>query len=102
MGSHDCELKFFEPMFSWKWVSGCVSSSQTSWPVYEVKNISYTKKGIESLPDSWKIEVSESCRATSCYPGSMDPPASNTCHIKLTMEGQKCPEGGCSVLRECG
>lgn len=102
VGSHDCQLKFFEPMFSWKWVSGCVPSSQTSWPVYEVENIQYTKKGIESLPDSWSIEVSEACKATSCSPGEMDPPSSAVCHIKLAAEGDKCPESGCSLLRECG
>ena len=102
VGSHDCQLKFFEPMFSWKWVSGCVAASQTSWPVFEVANIQYTKKGIESLPDSWKIEVSEACRATSCFPGEMDPPASELCHIKLVAEGDKCPESGCTLLRECG
>lgn len=101
-GSHDCQLKFFEPMFSWKWVSGCVDASQTSWPVFEVANIQYTKKGIESLPDSWKIEVSEACKATNCYPGQMDPPASDVCHIKLVAEGDKCPESGCTLLRECG
>ena len=103
VGSHDCELKFFEPMFSWKWVSGCVPEAQISWPVFEVKNIQYAKKGIESLPDSWSVEVSEACRATSCFPGQMDPPTSDVCHIKLVAEGTKCPEGtGCTLLRECG
>jgi hypothetical protein len=101
-GSHDCQLKFFEPMFSWKWVSGCVPASQTSWPVFEVADIKYTKKGIESLPDSWKIEVDEACRATSCLPGEMDPPTSAVCHIKLIAQGDKCPESGCTLLRECG
>mmetsp|Transcript_31451 Transcript_31451/g.76120 ORF Transcript_31451/g.76120 Transcript_31451/m.76120 type:complete len:440 (+) Transcript_31451:82-1401(+) len=103
IGSHDCQLKFFEPMFSWKWVSGCVPEEQTSWPVFEVKNIQYTKKGIESLPDSWSVEVSEACRATSCFPGQMDPPTSDVCHIKLVAEGTKCPEEtGCTLHRECG
>lgn len=104
VGSHNCELKFFEPMFSWKWVSGCVdaSSQETSWPVFQVANIQYTKKGIESLPDLWKIEVSEACRATSCFPGEMDPPESNVCHVKLTVQGDACPETGCTLLRECG
>jgi hypothetical protein len=102
VGSHNCQLKFFEPMFSWKWVSGCVPASQTSWPVYEVTNIQYTKKGIESLPDAWTIEVSEACKATSCFPGRMDPPTSDVCHIKLTAEGDKCPASGCTLVRECG
>eukprot|EP00977_Amphora_coffeiformis_P009894 scaffold2290_cov170-Amphora_coffeaeformis.AAC.14 len=102
VGSHDCQLKFFEPMFSWKWVSGCVPAAQTSWPVFEVANIQYTKKGIESLPDYWKIEVNEACRANSCFPGQMDPPTSEICHIKLTAQGDKCPESGCTLLRECG
>ena len=102
VGSHDCQLKFFEPMFSWKWASGCVPEEQTSWPVFEVANIQYTKKGIESLPDSWRIEVSEACKATSCSPGRMEPPSSDVCHIKLTTEGDKCPESGCTLLRECG
>jgi hypothetical protein len=102
IGSHDCQLKFFEPMFSWKWVSGCVPQSQTSWPVFEVANIEYTQKGIESLPDSWKIEVSEACKAQSCFPGQMDPPLSEVCHIKLTAEGTKCPAEGCALLKECG
>ena len=101
-GSHKCQLKFFEPMFSWKWVSGCVPDTQTSWPVYEVQNIKYTKKGIESLPDAWKIEVSEACKAQSCFPGQMDPPTSDVCHIKITVEGDKCPEEGCNLLTECG
>jgi hypothetical protein len=102
IGSHDCQLKFFEPMFSWKWVSGCVNSAQTSWPVFEVQDIQYTKKGIESLPDSWKVEVNEACRAANCFPGAMDPPSAEVCHIKLTAQGTKCPEGGCTLLRECG
>lgn len=102
VGSHDCELKFFEPMFSWKWVSGCVNEFQTSWPVFEVQDIQYNQKGIESLPDSWKVEVSEACRATNCFPGEMDPPSSSICHIKLTAQGNKCPESGCTLLRECG
>lgn len=102
VGSHDCELKFFEPMFSWKWVSGCVPASQTSWPIYEASDIQYTKKGIESLPDSWRIEVNEACRASNCFPGEMDPPNSDVCHIKLITQGDKCPEGGCTLLRECG
>lgn len=102
LGSHDCQLKFFEPMFSWKWVSGCVPESQTSWPTFEVANIQYSKKGIESLPDSWKIEVSEACKAQSCFPGQMDPPLSEVCHIKLTAEGTKCPPEGCTLLKECG
>lgn len=102
LGSHNCQLKFFEPMFSWKWVSGCVPESQTSWPTFEVSNIQYNRKGIESLPDAWKIEVSEACKAQSCFPGQMDPPASEICHIKLTVEGDKCPEGGCTLLEECG
>jgi hypothetical protein len=102
IGSHNCELKFFEPMFSWKWASGCVTESETSWPVFEVANIEYTKKGIESLPDSWKIEVSEACKAQSCFPGQMDPPQSEVCHIKLSAEGTKCPPEGCTLLKECG
>jgi hypothetical protein len=103
IGSHNCQLKFFEPMFSWKWVSGCVEETQTSWPLYEVQNIQYTKKGIESLPDAWSIEVSEECKAQSCFPGEMDPPTSNVCHIKLIVEGDKCPEEtGCTLLKECG
>lgn len=102
IGSHDCKLKFFEPMFSWKWVSGCVPQSETSWPTFEVANIEYTQKGIESLPDSWKIEVSEACKAQSCLPGEMDPPLSDVCHIKLIAEGTKCPPEGCTLLKECG
>ena len=104
VGSHDCSLTFFEPMFSWKWLSGCVPESQTSWPIYEVNGIEYknNKKGIESLPDSWSIEVGEECRAVSCrFAGEIQPPTSDICHIKLTARGTKCPEGGCTLTREC-
>eukprot|EP00808_Paulinella_micropora_P008032 g47261.t1 len=102
VGSHACELKFFEPMFSWKWVSGCVDSPASSWPRYEVKNITYTRKGIQSLPDGWSVEVSEGCRASSCTPTMMVPPEGNVCHIKLTVDGERCPKGGCLLLHECG
>ena len=88
--------------FVLQWVSGCVGRAQASWPVFEVQDIEYSKKGIESLPDSWKVEVSEACQASNCFPTAMDPPSSEVCHIKLTAQGDKCPEGGCTLLRECG
>merc|ERR1711907_418350 len=100
VGSHACELKFFEPMFSWKWASDCITDS--SWPLYDVHDITYTAKGIESLPDEWSIEVSEGCKADTCHPNFLGDPLDEVCHIKMTMEGDKCPEGGCSVQYGCG
>lgn len=100
IGSHDCTLKFFEPMFSWKWASDCVDDSP--WPVFEVRDIAYTRKGIESLPDGWTVEVSDGCQASSCNPTDMDAPLADSCHIKMTVEGTRCPEEGCTVLQECG
>ena len=87
-------------MFSWKWASGCVSGAP--WPAFEVKDIAYSRKGIESLPDNWKIEVSTGCQAAACHPTQMDTPLEALCHIKLSVEGDKCPEAGCSIARECG
>ena len=71
VGSHDCELKFFEPMFSWKWATGCVgvnwqqAATTSPYPLFEVRDIEYTSKGIESLPDSWSVEVSAGCKTDS-------------------------------------
>jgi len=89
IGSHDCQLKFFEPMVSWKWISGKVESS--TWPTFEVSDIQYSKKTYEALPHSWSINVSEGCKTGNA-----------ACHIRIIMEGTKCPAGGCLLKRECG
>jgi hypothetical protein len=89
VGSHDCQLIFFEPMVSWKWMAGVIPN--TAWPYFKVENITYNNKQFEALPNSWSINVSESC-------GYQNGP----CHVQLTVEGTKCPEGGCNRQRECG
>ena len=89
-------------MFSWKWASNCVDDEDTAWPLFEVNQIEYIRKGIESLPDSWTVEVSEGCQASACHPTSMDLPTEGACHIKLTVQGSKCPTDGCTLLTQCG
>jgi len=90
IGSHDCKMEFFEPMISWKWISGEVAGS--SWPFYEVSDIKYNKKTFQALPSGWSINVSKSCKKG----------AVGLCHIQLIVHGTKCPSGGCVLKRECG
>lgn len=98
IGSHDCKLKFFEPMVSWNWISGCVRGS-TTWPVFKVSDIVYSSKGTVALPTTWQVEVSPGCKATDC--ARKEP--SGHCHIKITVEGESCPAEGCpQIQRECG
>jgi hypothetical protein len=89
IGSHDCQIKFFEPMVSYKWMAGFIPN--TAWPYFKVDNIQYNSKTYEALPNSWSINVSRSCAQQN-----------GACHVQLTVEGTKCPSGGCNRLRECG
>lgn len=89
IGSHDCELMFFEPMVSQKWIQGSISNAP--WPYYKVDNIQYNTKTFEALPSSWSIEVTEGCKTGAA-----------TCHIKIIVEGTRCPAQGCSLERACG
>jgi hypothetical protein len=91
VGSHDCRLLFFEPMISWKWISGGLQA-QSHYPTYEVSDLQYNKKTFEALPHSWSVSVSPGCQ-----PGDATP-----CKITITVEGPQCPSGGCTVKRECG
>eukprot|EP00930_Biecheleria_cincta_P085631 TRINITY_DN75016_c0_g1_i1.p1 TRINITY_DN75016_c0_g1~~TRINITY_DN75016_c0_g1_i1.p1 ORF type:complete len:470 (+),score=68.00 TRINITY_DN75016_c0_g1_i1:112-1410(+) len=98
MGSHDCKLKFFEPMVSWNWISGCVRGD-TPWPVFNVSEIIYSSKSIVALPTTWQVEVSPGCKAQDCL--RKEP--IGQCHIKITVEGEACPAEGCPEIRqECG
>merc|ERR1719201_951057 len=91
VGSHDCRLLFFEPMISWKWISGGLQA-QSHYPTYEVSDLQYNKKTFEALPHSWSVSVSPGCQ-----PGDATP-----CKITITVEGPQCPSGGCTVKHECG
>jgi len=90
IGSHDCQLMFFEPMISWKWISGTVPNSP--WPYFKVDNIQYNVKTFEALPSSWSINVSNACKAG----------VNGTCHIQIVVEGTKCPSPACNRDRACG
>jgi hypothetical protein len=84
IGSHDCELKFFEPMVSWKWISGNVL--QSTWPSYRVSDIEYAdKSAFPAIPTGWEFEVSSGCRANSVWL-----PPSGQCEIRLVIEGDAC------------
>ena len=85
VGSHDCRLLFFEPMISWKWISGGLQA-QSHYPTYEVSDLQYNKKTFEALPHSWSVSVSPGCQ-----PGDATP-----CKITITVEGPQCPSGGCN------
>mmetsp|Transcript_94325 Transcript_94325/g.173645 ORF Transcript_94325/g.173645 Transcript_94325/m.173645 type:complete len:398 (-) Transcript_94325:122-1315(-) len=90
IGSHNCSLKFFEPMISSKWITG--QSPNSPWPHYEVSDIQYNQKDFVALPSGWSISVTEGCKDSS----------SGSCHITVTVEGTRCPESGCIVKQECG
>jgi hypothetical protein len=89
IGSHGCQLQFFEPMVSWKWIAGFIAN--TAWPFFKVENIAYNEKQFEALPSSWSINVSNSC-GTQAGP----------CHIQFIVEGTKCPQAGCNRPIDCG
>jgi hypothetical protein len=91
IGSHDCRLMFFEPMISWKWISGTVKDIK-HWPSFQVSDIQYNNKTFEALPNSWSIKVSDGCKDANKGP----------CRITVTVEGTKCPSGGCTLERKCG
>eukprot|EP00747_Dinoflagellata_sp_TGD_P063252 gnl/TRDRNA2_/TRDRNA2_153370_c2_seq1.p1 gnl/TRDRNA2_/TRDRNA2_153370_c2~~gnl/TRDRNA2_/TRDRNA2_153370_c2_seq1.p1 ORF type:complete len:623 (+),score=82.67 gnl/TRDRNA2_/TRDRNA2_153370_c2_seq1:103-1971(+) len=84
MGSHDCQLMFFEPMVSWNWIK-----DEDAPPKVQVANIKYNKKTFEALPDQWSVEVTDGCKSEKL------------CHITLTVEGTPCPPQGCTLKREC-
>jgi len=91
IGSHDCQLMFFEPMISWKWISGSVSGDP-HWPHFNVNDIQYNRKTFQALPHSWGVVVSDGCKT-----------GDGRCHIQVTVEGTRCPSiGGCPLTRECG
>jgi len=88
MGSYDCKLTFFEPMFSWKWVNGRINKWQTTWPKWESGKLTYDEKAYHPLPTSWGVEVSHTCALLGrdgVKRDSIDP-----CHIKLTVRGKRC------------
>jgi len=89
MGSHDCQLMFFEPMVSWKWIENSVGSG-SQWPKVTVSNITYNRKTFEALPHQWSVEVTDGCKS------------GKNCHITLVVEGSPCPSSGCTLKRECG
>lgn len=91
IGSHDCRMMFFEPMISWKWISGEHKAS-SYWPSHQVSDIRYNEKAFEALPHAWAITVSEGCERAD----------TDTCRIQITVEGSKCPPAGCTLKRECG
>lgn len=89
LGSYDCKLTFFEPMFSWKWVNGRIwPKSATQWPKWESGEITYEDKNYHPLPTSWSVEVSHQC-ALLGYDGNRRG-NSEPCHIKLTVRGKRC------------
>eukprot|EP00746_Dinoflagellata_sp_MGD_P070128 gnl/MRDRNA2_/MRDRNA2_28694_c0_seq2.p1 gnl/MRDRNA2_/MRDRNA2_28694_c0~~gnl/MRDRNA2_/MRDRNA2_28694_c0_seq2.p1 ORF type:complete len:484 (-),score=69.03 gnl/MRDRNA2_/MRDRNA2_28694_c0_seq2:235-1686(-) len=93
MGSHDCQLMFFEPMVSWNWIANRFANGTAfGWPLVEVTDIKYNKKTFEALPNRWSVEVRGGCRL----------PVPRDCHITLIVEGSPCPAAGCTVKRECG
>lgn len=91
IGSHDCRMLFFEPMISWKWISGRLKYNGY-WPSYQVSDIRYNRKTFDALPHSWGVTVTPGCEAAWRGP----------CRIQITVEGTKCPPGGCTIRRECG
>lgn len=93
IGSHDCQLMFFEPMVSWNWIANRFANGTAfGWPVVEIANIKYNKKTFEALPNRWSVEVKGGCRL----------PVPRNCHITLVVEGSPCPATGCKLKRECG
>ncbi|CAD7953920.1 unnamed protein product [Amoebophrya sp. A120] len=93
LGSYDCKLTFFEPMFSWKWVQGKTGSGE--WPKYDSGRITYDEKNFRPLPDSWSVEVDRVACATT------NP--SSDCKITVTIRGKRCGASGCGALpQECG
>jgi hypothetical protein len=89
IGSHDCQLMFFEPMVSWKWIENSVGSG-SPWPKVEISDIKYNNKTFEALPDQWSVEVTDGCKS------------GGNCHITLIVQGTPCPASGCTLQRECG
>jgi hypothetical protein len=104
IGSHNCELKFFEPMVSWKWISNNVYNSV--WPKHRTSNIQYRdKSAFPAIPTTWEVEVSQGCAAThlSAFP-------SGTCTVRIVIEGDACQAGSscspvgvtkCGVMPDC-
>jgi len=94
MGSYDCKLTFFEPMFSWKWVQGKTGSAQ--YPTYESGTITYDEKNFRPLPDSWSVTVSPECASGSGAPIS-------ECKVTVVVRGKRCLGGSCGALpQNCG
>jgi hypothetical protein len=88
-GSHDCELTFFEPMISWKWMSNSAGGSGQSeqWPNWKSGEIVYNQRTLDALPTRWQVKVSEACATQP----------TGTCHIQIIVYGKKCdPVNGCA------
>jgi uncharacterized surface protein with fasciclin (FAS1) repeats len=104
MGSHDCELTFFEPMISWGWISNYLwrQGGARNWPHWQSGEIVYNDKTLKSLPTRWEVKVSAGC----------DQNSNAACDIQINVYGEKCPDGnGCRghgvddngrVARRCG
>eukprot|EP00929_Paragymnodinium_shiwhaense_P040583 TRINITY_DN21170_c0_g1_i1.p1 TRINITY_DN21170_c0_g1~~TRINITY_DN21170_c0_g1_i1.p1 ORF type:complete len:750 (+),score=206.25 TRINITY_DN21170_c0_g1_i1:54-2252(+) len=108
IGSHDCQLKFFEPMLSWRWMGDLVYGSQ-GWPRWDSKWIEYNNKTVKSLPVRWAVDVTTSCKdvARKELGYSTDNENPDPCQVKVTVVGERCPAGsdGCKAMieeRRCG
>jgi hypothetical protein len=106
MGSHDCELTFFEPMVSWRWIQQRGrQTGQGSWPNFDSGNIVYNRKGFEGLPVRWQVKVGGSGQTELLNGQSMGDCSYNSgggispsnCHVKIVVYGKKCSDdNGCS------
>jgi len=102
MGSHDCKLTFFEPMISWRWVTGQVAADQTDWPVWESGNLTYDEKRFQPLPTWWRTSVTaDNCRNAKLGESVITDNAKK-CRITVTIRGKRCPDTGCAPIeRKC-
>lgn len=104
IGSHDCELLFFEPMISWRWISNKYGY-MPSWPGFKTEDLEYHNKTFQPLPTSWTIEVSHGCRDANKDDLPDNKGADNTyedCIIKLVVEGEVCEGAACVTSPEPG
>lgn len=88
-GSHDCELTFFEPMVSWKWITNSAGAGSASeqWPNWKSGEIVYNQRTLDAIPTRWQVKVSDACAEG----------AAGTCHIQIIVYGKKCdPLTGCA------
>lgn len=88
-GSHDCELTFFEPMVSWKWITNSAGAGSASeqWPNWKSGEIVYNERTLDAIPTRWQVKVSDACADG----------VAGTCHIQIIVYGKKCdPVTGCA------